>query len=89
MVGEYLPKKAFKVVLWTNVARVEGTTFSLQSASYAKDNRLSDLMNFEGQMFLPITNAKIYSVTANELVGETNFVNINKQHIIMIFEAKE
>lgn len=88
MVMEYTQKKAFRIVLWTNVSKVEGTTFSLQSASYAKDNRLSDLMNFEGQMFLPVSNAKIYSNTTSELIGEASFINVNKQHIIMITEVK-
>ncbi len=86
---KYTQKKVFKVVLWTNVARIEGTTFALQNTCYSTDNRLSDLMNFTSHMFLPITDAKIYSITANELVEETNFININKQHIIMITESKE
>ena len=89
MVTEYQQKKAIKIVLWTNVSKVEGTTFSLQSASSTKDNRLSDLMNFEGQTFLPVTNAKIYSAATDQLIVETNFVTVNKRHIVMIAEAKE
>ncbi|HHT9124251.1 MAG TPA: DUF6812 domain-containing protein [Candidatus Brocadiia bacterium] len=89
MVMEYQQKKAIKIVLWTNVSKIEGTTFSLQSVSCSKNNRLSDLMNFEEQTFLPISDAKIYSATTNELIGETNFVNVNKRHIIMIAEAKK
>jgi hypothetical protein len=86
---EYQQKKPINVVLWTNVSRIEGTTFSVQSASYSKDNRLSDLMNYEGQAFLPISDAKIFSSTTDQLITETKFVNVSKRHIIMIAEAKE
>lgn len=89
MAMEYVQKRPIKVVLWTNVAKIEGTTFSLQSANYARDNRLSDLMNFEGQKFLPVSNAKAYSAATNELIGEMSFININKLHIIMITEVEE
>ncbi len=89
MVVEYPQKKAIKIVLWTNVSKIEGTTFSLQGATCSKNNRLSDLMNFEGQPFLPITNAKIYSAVTDQLIAETNFVTVNKRHIIMIAEARE
>ena len=86
---EYPQKRVIKVVLWTNVSKIEGITFSLQSATYSKDNRLSDLMNFEGQTFLPVSDAKIYSAVTDQLIAETNFVTVNKRHIIMIAEAKE
>lgn len=89
MVTEYQQKKAIKIVLWTNVSKIEGTTFSLQGTTCSKDNRLSDLMNFEGQTFLPVSNAKIYSAATDQLIAETNFVTVNKRHIIMIAEAKE
>ncbi len=86
---EYPQKKAIKIVLWTNVSKIEGTTFSLQGVTYSKDNRLSDLMNFEGQTFIPVSDAKIYSAATDQLIVETNFVTVNKRHIIMIAEARE
>ncbi|HLG28909.1 MAG TPA: hypothetical protein VI387_01750 [Candidatus Brocadiales bacterium] len=89
MVVEYPQKKAIKIVLWTNVSKIEGTTFSLQGATCSKNNRLSDLMNFKGHLFLPVSDAKIYSAATDQLIAETNFVTVNKRHIIMIAEAKE
>lgn len=89
MITQYTPKRPIKVVLWTNVSRIEGTTFSLLSSAHSKDNRLSDLMNFEGQMFIPISNAKIYSTTGEQLITKSDFINVNKQHIIMLAERKD
>lgn len=47
--------------------------------------RLSDLLDASNKNFLPITDATIYTVTDNKIVGRTKFLSLNKNEIVIIY----
>lgn len=52
--------------------------------------RLTDFLNTkglgaEGEVFIPVTDASIYSISDGSLIHYTPFLNINKDKILFIF----
>lgn len=73
-------KEKVDVVIYTQHHRIEGTIHPHPST------RLTDFMNITtGSGFIPITDAKIYSLPDERLLYSVDFLNINKNYIIMIF----
>jgi hypothetical protein len=60
--------------------RIEGYIY------VTKNFRITDMLNSPDIGFIAITDAKIYSLQSGVLVDETEFVSINKNHIIMVTE---
>jgi hypothetical protein len=46
------------------------------------------MLNQEGYHFIPITDAKIYSLKSGSLVDEAAFIAINKNHVVLILEGR-
>lgn len=70
-----------QVIIFTIHHRVEGE-LHLPSTT-----RLSDRMN-QAKDFLPITNARIYSVDG-QLLYTTSAVMVHKTHVVMLMERHE
>jgi len=77
-----IKKEKIPVKIQTLQNRIEGNVHLLP------DTRISDMLNQEGYHFLPITDAKIYSLKSGGLVDEAEFVAINKHHVVLIVEKR-
>lgn len=76
---EIVSKQPIEVLIQTTAERVEGTVH------LTPDHRLVDELNLPGG-FLPVTRARILSPAGPV---RTDFVALNKQHILWIAPAAE
>lgn len=71
-----------EVVIYTQQFRVQGEVHTQPGG------RLSDFVNSRAdQIFIPVTNAKIYPVSEERLLFTVDFIAINRNRISMIFPA--
>lgn len=75
-------KEKVPVKIQTLQNRIEGNVYLLPNT------RITDMLNQEGYHFIPITDAKIYSLKSGGLVDEAEFVAINKNHVVLILEMR-
>ena len=78
--GLRAPRDMMEVVLYTNSHRVEGRIH------YSPGARLTDFMNFRLEaQFMAITHATIYTLTGEDPLYTVDFLDINRNHITMVF----
>ena len=71
-------KSKIEAVIYTQQYRIEGEVY------VPVDSRFTDYMNAEIRHgFIPITNARVYSMTEGKLLYKPPFLNVNKNFIIM------
>lgn len=75
-------KEKVAVIIQTLQNRIEG------NVSLLPNSRITDALNQEGYHFIPITDAKIYSLKSGSLVDEVEFLAINKHHVVLILEGQ-
>ncbi len=75
-------KERIPIKIQTLQNRIEGNIYLLPNT------RVTDMLNQEGSHFIPITDAKIYSLRSGRLVDEAEFVAINKYHVVLILERR-
>jgi hypothetical protein len=75
-------KEKIPIKIQTLQNRIEGNVYLLPNT------RITDMLNQEGYYFIPITDAKIYSLKSGSLVDEAEFVAINKYHVVLILEGR-
>jgi hypothetical protein len=75
-------KEKVPITIQTLQNRIEGNVYLLPNT------RITDMLNQEGSHFIPITDAKIYSLKSGKLVDEAEFVAINKYHVVLILETR-
>jgi hypothetical protein len=75
-------KEKVPITIQTLQNRIEGNVYLLPNT------RITDMLNQEGSHFIPITDAKIYSLKSGNLVDEAEFVAINKYHVVLISETR-
>jgi hypothetical protein len=75
-------KEKVPITIQTLQNRIEGNVYLLPNT------RITDMLNQEGYHFIPITDAKIYSLRSGTLVDEAEFVAINKYHVVLISETR-
>jgi len=75
-------KEKVPVKIQTLQNRIEGNIYLLSNT------RITDMLNQEGYHFIPITDAKIYSLKAGSLIDEAEFVAINKNQVVLILEKR-
>lgn len=75
-------KEKVPITIKTLQNRIEGNVYLLPNT------RITDMLNQEGYHFIPITDAKIYSLKSGSLVDEMEFVAINKYHVVLISETR-
>lgn len=73
-----VPKERREVVIFTRNHKVEGEMYLLM------DSRISDELNTRAREFIPVTNAKIYTINGDSLLYTTDFITINKQSIDIV-----
>ena len=73
-----VPKERREVVIFTNNHKVEGEMYLLV------DSRVSDELNTRSREFIPVTNAKIYTINGDSLLYSTDFITINKHSIDIV-----
>lgn len=82
MVFPQVKKDTVEVVIKTLNERIEGTIYKLP------DTRLIDMMNKSQERFLAVSNARIYHIDEpGKPLFETNFLIINKSHVVNLFET--
>ncbi len=78
-----IAKEPTPVVIFTRNHRVEGEIYMLS------DSRLTDELNARVRSFIPVTNARIYSLTGDSLLYQADFVTLNKNAIDIVISSYE
>ncbi|MHB2021333.1 MAG: DUF6812 domain-containing protein [Candidatus Xenobia bacterium] len=73
-----IPKERREVVIFTRNHKIEGEVYLLL------DSRLSDELNVRIREFLPVTNARIFTLNGDSLLYAADFVTINKHSIDLV-----
>ncbi|MBM3334091.1 hypothetical protein FJY63_05465 [Candidatus Sumerlaeota bacterium] len=76
-----IPKITVAVVVRTAEHRIEGLMHVLYN------RRVSDELNSAAEAFIPITKARIYDLDSNTLERESDFIALNKKHVIYVHEV--
>jgi hypothetical protein len=71
-------KETINAIIRTASEKVEGKIFKLPS------NRLLDMLNQGDENFIPVTDAKVFCLVTGNVLFESEFLAVNKQHIILI-----
>ena len=77
----YTSKDRVRVVLATNVYRVEGDMHVLAGS------RLTDALNSKAKDFFAITDAKVFDMNTGELRFEPEYIAVARDSISIIFPA--
>jgi hypothetical protein len=77
-------KDSTNVLVYVSGYKILGTVY------LPLGGRLTDFLNTkglgaEGEVFIPVTDASIYSIPDDRLIHYTPFLNINKDKILFIF----
>jgi len=75
-------KKKTEVIIETQQYRIVGTVH-LEYKS-----RLLDMLNMDSQHFIAVTTASIYSRDDGKLLYNSNFLGLNKNHIVSLAESE-
>ena len=73
-----VPKERREVVIFTRNHKIEGEMYLLM------DSRMSDELNVRVREFLPVTNAKVFTLSGDSLLYSTDFITINKHSIDLV-----
>lgn len=73
-----IPKERKEVVIYTRNHKIEGEMYLLV------DSRISDELNIRVREFIPVTNARIFTLSGDSLLYQTDFVTVNKMAIDMV-----
>ncbi len=73
-------KESVEVIIRTPIEKVEGAVYKLKS------ERLLDLLNKPTEGFLPVSNAKVFSIESGKLLFEARFLAVNKSHIVHLVD---
>lgn len=71
-------KEQVSVIIGTQGERIEGMIFKLP------ENRLLDMLNQGNESFIPVSRAKVYNLATGKLMFETDFLAVNKTHIVFL-----
>ena len=81
-------KDSINVIVYVSGYKILGTVY------LPLGGRLTDFLNTkglgaEGEVFIPVTDASIYSISDDSLIHYTPFLSINKENILFIFPQEE
>jgi hypothetical protein len=77
----HLKKERLEVIVRTNNEKIEGEIQILPGT------RLLDALNREDESYIALGEAKVYSITTEKLLFQSNFLALNKDQIVMIAES--
>lgn len=85
MFEQEVHREKIKVKIFTSTHyRIEGEVVIQEGYR----GRLSDVLN-DGRIFLPVSDAKVYSEASDKLVSESRFLSVNKSAISVIVPASD
>jgi len=73
-------KERVNTVIHTSAEKIEGYVFLLPNT------RLLDLLNSDREQFVPVSEAKVFSESTGKLLYHSDFLAVNKNHVIVIME---
>lgn len=73
-----IPKERREVVIFTRNHKIEGEIYLLM------DSRLSDELNMRVREFIPVTNAKVFTLSGDSLLHSADFLSVNKHSIDLV-----
>lgn len=73
-----IPKERRDVIIFSRNHKIEGEIYLLM------DSRISDELNTRVKEFIPVTNAKIYTLNGDSLLYTADFLSVNKQSIDLV-----
>ncbi|MFH1957717.1 MAG: hypothetical protein ABIJ15_04500 [bacterium] len=68
-----------EVIIYLRNCKINGAVF------LPPEGRVSDFINSPVRQFIPITDAKIKSISGDDWFYEVKFLNLNKNEIVTIF----
>ncbi|MDP7056768.1 MAG: hypothetical protein QF434_00065 [Nitrospinaceae bacterium] len=71
-------KEQVNAIIGTSGEKIEGLIHKLPQ------NRLLDMLNHDSEPFIPISQVRVYCKTTGKLLFETDFIAINKSHIVFL-----
>lgn len=74
----FVQKETINAIIRTSGEKIEGKISKLPS------NRLLDMLNQSEDTFIPVTDAKVYSLVTGNILFESEFLAVNKVNIILI-----
>ena len=77
-----VPKEVVRVEILVSHFRIEGNMFVYPGA------RLLDIVNIKDTAFIPITDAKIYTLADNRLVKEVGFIGVNRNAVSFFYPVE-
>jgi hypothetical protein len=79
----YATKDKVRVTVIMDAYRIEGDIHILVGS------RLTDALNSKAKDFFAITNAKVYRVTGDEVMWETEYLAVNRESIACLFPLED
>ncbi len=76
-------KNCLKTVIYTAKFKITGQIYILPQ------ERLTDFLTASSSIFLPLTNAEIRTVENDKIIAKTNFLNLNKNEVTIIYPAED
>ncbi len=76
--SKVIKKETVKALIRTSSETIEGTVYK------QPNNRLLDTLNLQDNQFIAVSDAKVYSEGDGKLIYETDFIAVNKSHIVLI-----
>ncbi len=73
-----IPKERREVIIFSRNHKIEGEIYLLM------DSRISDELNTRVKEFIPVTNAKIYTLNGDSLLYSADFLSVNKHSIDLV-----
>lgn len=77
-----IPKERKEVIIFTRNHKIEGEIYLLM------DSRISDELNVRVREFIPVTNARVYSLSGDSLLYTADFVTVNKHAIDLVLSKQ-
>ena len=76
--SQKIEKETIKTLIRTTSETIEGMVYKRPK------NRLLDTLNLGDDQFIAVSDAKIFSEADGKLVHETDFIAVNKNHIVLM-----
>lgn len=74
----FVKKETINAIVRTASEKIEGKIFKLPN------NRLLDMLNQGDESFIPVIDAKVFCLVTGNILFESEFLAVKKQHIILI-----
>jgi hypothetical protein len=79
----WIEKDQVPVIIFTPLHRIEAVMYTY------RDARVLDELNTQTKPFIALTNVKVYSVSQDKLLYESEFMALNKNNIVNLLPKHE